>query len=41
MNINTHAPIEVGTVIERNGILVKVLDNTVTSTGCVTEIEEV
>lgn len=38
MYINTHAPIEVGTVIKRNGKLVKVLDNTVTATGCVTEI---
>jgi len=41
MYINTHNPIKVGTVIKRNGKLVKILDNTVTSTGCITEIAEV
>ena len=40
MYINTHSPIEVGTVIKRQGVMVKVIDNTVTSTGCITEIEE-
>ncbi len=41
MYINTHTPIKVGTVISRNGVMVRVLDNTITSTGCITEIEEV
>ncbi len=41
MYINTHSPIEVNTILERDGVQVRVLDNTETSTGCITEIETV